>query len=106
MTYIFTWTMNTTFRLFTACVILWCWCGLLYEHGPSFQSSNFQPAWCSRVERKHTLVVASDEQGRWKVFSQNVQPGHVQEVRDGLLAGDGHAPAGVYGEYVGCCVLD
>lgn len=96
--------MNTTFRLFTACVILWCWCGLLnniiqdsgtlYEHGPSFRSSNFQPAWCSGVERKHTLVVASDEQGRWKVFSQNVQPGHVQEVRDGLLAGDGHAPAG------------
>lgn len=22
--------MNTTFRLFTACVILWCWYGLLF----------------------------------------------------------------------------
>ena len=39
-------------------------------------------------------MVASNEQGWRKVFCQNVQPGHVEEIRDGFFAGNGHAPAG------------
>lgn len=37
-------------------------------------------------------MVASNEQGGRKVLCQNVQPGHVEEIRDGLLTSDGHAP--------------
>lgn len=38
-------------------------------------------------------MVASNEQGGWKVLCQNVQPGHVEEVRDALTS-NGHTPAG------------
>lgn len=48
----------------------------------------------SGVECEHTLVVASDKQGRWKIMCQDVQPGHVEVIGDRFLAGDGQAPAG------------
>lgn len=38
-------------------------------------------------------MVASNEQGGWKVLCQNVQPGHVEEVRDAFTS-NGHTPAG------------
>lgn len=71
----------------------------------SYLYSNVLPARCSRVESKHTLVVASNEQGGWKVLCQNVQPGHVEEIRDRFLTSDGHAPAGSrkFKEYVRHC---
>lgn len=65
--------------------------------------SSYQTVCCSAVrpsgvEGQHALVVSSDEQCWWKVLCQGVQPGHVEEVRDGLLASDGHAPAGGEGD--------
>lgn len=39
-------------------------------------------------------MVASNEQGGWKVLCQSVQPGHVEEIRDRFLTSNGHAPAG------------
>lgn len=39
-------------------------------------------------------MVASDEQGWWKILCQDVQPGHVEVIRDRFFAGDGQAPAG------------
>lgn len=39
-------------------------------------------------------MVASNEQRGWKVLCQNVQPGHVEEIRDRFLTSNGHAPAG------------
>lgn len=38
-------------------------------------------------------MVSSDENSWWKAFAQNVQPGHVEQVRDRPLACNGHAPA-------------
>lgn len=51
------------------------------------------PLRCSGVESKHTLMVSSNEHSRRKVFGQNVQPGHVEEIGDRFFACNGHAPA-------------
>lgn len=53
-----------------------------------------QPARSSGVEREHALVVSSDQQRRWKVTCQDVQPGHIEIIRDRVFASDGEAPAG------------
>lgn len=46
-------------------------------------------------------MVASNEQGGWKVLCQSVQPGHVEEIRDRFLTSNGQAPAGSKGtEYM------
>lgn len=45
-------------------------------------------------------MVASNEQGGWKVLGQDVQPGHVQVIGDRFLPSDWHAPAGGALEYI------